>query len=74
MSPPVDCDRDPPIRRVAAEEVAMTIPAGWWIVGTGVLPVARTLDATALPVVVLLLGVAVVLALRSAWRAAREGV
>jgi hypothetical protein len=51
----------------------MTIPAGWWIVGTGVLPVARTLDGPALPVVVLLLGVAVGLALRSGWRAARGG-
>jgi len=73
MMRPVDCDRDPPIRSVAVEEVAMTIPAGWWVVGTGVLPVARTLDGPALPVVVLLLGVAVALALRSGWRAARDG-
>lgn len=51
----------------------MTIPAGWWVVGMGVLPVARTLDGPALPVVVLLLAFAVALALRSAWRAARDG-
>ena len=51
----------------------MTIPAGWWVVGMGVLPVARTLDGPAsLPVVVLLLACAVALALRSAWRAGRD--
>src|SRR5262245_41946612 len=74
MSRAVDCDWDAPIRRVTVEEVAMTIPAGWWVVGTGVPPVARTLDGPALPVVVLLVVFAVVMALRAGWRARRDRV
>ena len=51
----------------------MTIPAGWWVVGMGVLPVARTLDGPALPVVVLRARVRRRARPALGWRAARDG-
>jgi len=47
------------------------IPPGWWLAGSSTLPVARTLSTLGAAVVPLVVAVAAVLALRSAWRAAR---
>jgi hypothetical protein len=46
-----------------------TIPAGWWLVGSGALPVAQTLPPFPFGVVLLVVAFAAALALRAAWRA-----
>ena len=46
-----------------------TIPAGWWLVGSGTLPVPQTLPPFASSVVLLVVAFAAALALRAAWRA-----
>ena len=46
-----------------------SIPPGWWMVGTGTLPVAHALSTAAPVVVPLVVALAAVLAVRSAWRA-----
>jgi len=48
-----------------------TIPAGWWLVGSGVLPVAQAFVVPAF-VVVLVVAVAAALALDAARRAGRQ--
>jgi len=48
-----------------------SIPPGWWLVGSGTLPVARTLSTSAAVVVPLVVALAAALALWSAWRAGR---
>jgi hypothetical protein len=46
-----------------------TIPAGWWIVGSGIIPVAETLTSLPALIVPLVVAVAAALALRAAWTA-----
>jgi hypothetical protein len=47
------------------------IPPGWWLVGSGALPVAQALSTSAAVVVPLVVALAAALAVRSAWRAGR---
>jgi hypothetical protein len=49
-----------------------SIPPGWWLVGSGTLPVAQTMSTSATVVVPLLVVLVAALAVRSAWRAGRE--
>jgi hypothetical protein len=50
-----------------------TIPAGWWLVGSGTLPVAQTLPPLGFVVVAVVVAIATALALHSAWRVASRG-
>lgn len=47
-----------------------TIPAGWWVVGSGTLPVAEALPPFGFAVVAIVVAIAAALALGSAWRGA----
>jgi hypothetical protein len=47
------------------------IPPGWWLVGSGTLPVPHALSTSAVAVVPLVVALAAALAVRSAWRAGR---
>jgi hypothetical protein len=49
-----------------------TIPAGWWLVGSGMLPVAQTLTSLPALIVPLVVALAAGLALRAAWSAAQR--
>jgi hypothetical protein len=49
-----------------------SIPPGWWLVGNGTLPIARTLSTHAAVVVPIVVALAAALALRSALRASRR--
>jgi hypothetical protein len=51
-----------------------TIPAGWWLVGTGMPPVAATLVSPAWVVVAFVVAVAAALALRAACHGGRHAV